>query len=66
MISSVSLTPPEVADSVTFCVAFTVDAVTVKAAEVAPAATVTDAGTFSRLLLLASETFFWLAATSLR
>ena len=66
MITSVCETPFAEAISVAFSVVFTADAVTVKAAEVLPLATVMEAGTTSELLLLDNATTVWLVAGAFR
>jgi hypothetical protein len=66
VITSVCDTPSAVAVSVAFCEALTADVATLKVAEVPPAATVTEAGARSALLLLDSVTTNWLVAAALR
>ncbi|MGA8088031.1 MAG: hypothetical protein WCA10_12040 [Terracidiphilus sp.] len=59
-------TVPMVAVSVVFCVLLTADAATLKLADVLPAATFTEGGGFSVLLLLESMTSVWAAAAALK
>jgi hypothetical protein len=66
VITSICDTPSAVAVSVAFCEALTADAVTLKAAEVPPLGTATEAGARSELLLLDSFTTAWLVAAPLR
>ncbi len=66
VIASICDTPLAVAVSVTVCLVLMADAVTLKAALVAPAATFTEAGGCSALLLLESVTTVWLVAAALR
>jgi hypothetical protein len=66
VITSVCDTPSDVAVSVAFCEALTADAVTLKVAEVAPAATVTEAGALRAVLLLDRVTTKGLVAAALR
>jgi hypothetical protein len=54
--AKVPVTPPAVADTVAVCAVVTADADAIKPALDAPAATVTDAGTVTALLLLAKLT----------
>jgi len=64
--ASVRFTLPAVAVNVTFSTALTVDAVTLKLAEVLPAITFADAGIFNALLLLESITKVSLVAAALK
>jgi hypothetical protein len=60
--TSLFFTPAAVAVSVALCEVLTADAVTLKDALVLPAATVTEVGVFSEVLLLESSTDVLLAA----
>jgi hypothetical protein len=66
VIESICETPLTVAVSSAVCFVLRVDAVTLNAALVAPAATLTETGALRELLLLERFTIVWLLATALR
>jgi hypothetical protein len=66
VIESICETPLTVAVSSAVCFVLRVDAVTLNAALVAPAATLTETGALRELILLESFTIVWLFAAALR